>query len=95
MRSFAGKRAAEGVGDGFAAAAVEVDAGVAERGEREQVVGGPERGGEDVGDAGLAAAVAGVAFGHAVLGVELGGGGAGGFGDASWTLGSGWRSGRC
>ena len=61
----AGEIAAEGVGDYLAVAAVEVDAGVAEGGEVEEVVGGPEAGGEDVGDAGLAAAVAGVAFGHA------------------------------
>ena len=61
---------------------MEVDAGIALGGEVEEVVGGPERGGEDVGDAGLAAAIAGVAFGHAIRdGVmlacaEAGGGGA-------------------
>ena len=59
-QELAGQGAAEGVGDLFPAAAVEVDACIAEGRRAEQVVGRPERGGEDVGDAGLAAAIAGL-----------------------------------
>ncbi len=79
----AGEGASEGVGDKLAVASVKIDACVAGAGELEQVVGGPEGGGEDVRDTGLAAVVASVAFGHAVGdGAVLSGGEArGGGGD--------------
>src|SRR6185437_2154272 len=53
------------------ASTVKIHTGITERGKQQAVVGGPQRGGEDIRKPGLAAAIATVAFGHAVVCAEL------------------------
>ena len=65
---------AEPAGDDGAGAAMQINAGIVVGGEEKRVIGRPESCRKDIGDSGLAAAVAGVAFGHTNADAHLRGG---------------------